>query len=86
MMLIALLKLFEMYLNKRKIFINNPGFNSVSNRNQYKECFLGRKGGRCVWLTILLPSCAECLAISETQILEPSGPVHACIGIALPFY
>ena len=28
-----------------------PGVDSVSNRNEYQECFLGGKGGRCVRLT-----------------------------------
>ena len=33
-------------------------------------------------LTILPPSCADCLEI----FLEPSGPVQACTGIASPLY
>jgi hypothetical protein len=32
-------------------------------RNEYQEYFLGGKGGRCLWLTILPPSCANCLEI-----------------------
>jgi hypothetical protein len=47
--------------------------------------FSGGKGGRCVGLTTLPPSCADCLKIWETHLLEPSGPVKACNGIALPF-
>jgi hypothetical protein len=39
------------------------GFDSASNRNEYHEYFLGGKGGRCVELTTLPPSCAECLEI-----------------------
>jgi hypothetical protein len=43
------------------------------------------KGGRCVGLTTLPPSCADCLKISGSlNLLEPSGPVKACNGIALP--
>jgi hypothetical protein len=38
------------------------------------------KGGRCVGLTTLPPSCAECL-----KFLETSGPVQTYNGIALPF-
>jgi len=38
-----------------------PGVDSVSNRNKYQEYFLGGKGGRCVRLTTLPPSCADCL-------------------------
>jgi hypothetical protein len=30
-------------------------------RNEYQEYFLGGKGGRCVGLTTLPPSCADCL-------------------------
>jgi len=41
-------------------------------------------GGRCLALTTLPPSCADCLEIWEPQPLETSGPVLACNGIALP--
>ena len=34
-----------------------PGVDSASNRNEYREHFLGGKGGRCVSLTTLPPSC-----------------------------
>jgi hypothetical protein len=37
------------------------GVNSASNRNEYQEYFLGGKGGQCVRLTALLPSCADFL-------------------------
>jgi len=30
----------------------------ILNRNEYEEYFLGGKGGRCVGLTTLPPSCA----------------------------
>ena len=42
----------------------------------------GGKGGWCVRLTTLQPSCAECLEIWEPQ---PPGTLRACPGIALPF-
>ena len=61
-----------------------PGVDSVSNRNAYQECFLRGKGGRCVGLTNLPPSCADCLEIWEPNLLEPPGLVQACNGIALP--
>ena len=35
-----------------------PGVDSASNRNEYREYFLRGKGGRCVRLTTLPPSCA----------------------------
>jgi hypothetical protein len=45
--------------------------------------FPGGKGGRCVGLTTLPPSCA---AVLKYGLLELSGIVLACNGIALPFY
>jgi len=36
----------------------DPGVDSASNRNEYQEYFLGGKGGQCVRLTTLPPSCA----------------------------
>ena len=38
-----------------------PGVGSPSNRNEYQEYFLVGKGGRCVGLTILPLSYADCL-------------------------
>ena len=35
-----------------------PGVDSASKRNEYQQYFLGGKGGRCVRLTTLPPSCA----------------------------
>ena len=52
-----------------------PGVDSTSNRNEYQEYFLGGKGGRCVGLTTLLPSCADCLEILEPQPQGLSRPV-----------
>jgi hypothetical protein len=45
------------------------------NRNGYQEYCLGGKGGRCVGLTTLPPSCADCLGIWEP---EPPGALRAC--------
>ena len=65
---------------------HGPGIDSASDRNEYREYFVGGKGGRCVGLTTLPPSYADCFEIWETSTsLEPGGPVHACSGIALPF-
>jgi hypothetical protein len=50
---------------------------SQSNKNEYQEYFLSGEGGRCVGLTTLPPSRADCL-----NLLEPLGPVQACNGIA----
>ena len=41
-----------------------------SNTNEYQEYFLGCKGSRCVVLTTLTFSCADCL-----EIWEPRTPV-----------
>jgi len=39
------------------------------------------KGGRCLELTILPLSYAECLEIWSPNLLEPSGPVQALMGL-----
>jgi len=55
-----------------------PGVDSASNRNEYQQYFLGCKGGRCVGLTTLPPSCADCLKIWEPQ---PPGTLSASPGL-----
>jgi len=40
------------------------------------------KGGRCVRLTTLPPSCAVVMKSGNLNFLEPSGPLQACIGTA----
>jgi hypothetical protein len=52
-----------------------PGVDSASNRNEYQEYFLEGKGGRCVGLTTLPPSCADYLEIWQPQ---PPGAIRAC--------
>jgi len=61
-----------------------PGVDSASNRNEYREYFLGGEGCRCVRLTIL-PSCAVVTKSGNLNFLEPSGSVQACKGTDLPF-
>ena len=51
-----------------------PGVDSFSIINEYQEHFLGVKGGRCVELTNLPPSCIYCLEIWEPQ---PPGILRA---------
>jgi len=43
----------------------------------------GGKGGRCVRLTTLPPSCAVVTKCGNRNFLEPSGSVLACNGTAL---
>jgi len=47
--------------------------------------FPGGKGGQCVGLTTLPPSCADVLKSGSLILPEPSGPVQACNGVALPY-
>jgi len=54
------------------------GVDSASNRNEYQEHFLGGKGGWCVGLTTLSPSCADCLDIWDPQ--RP-GTLSASLGL-----
>ena len=42
------------------------------------------KGGRCVRLTTLSPSCAVVMKSRNLNFLEASGPLQACNGTALP--
>jgi hypothetical protein len=51
----------------------------------YQEYFMGGKGSRCIGLTPLPPSCADCLEIWEPQLAGTLGACQACNGIALPF-
>jgi len=44
------------------------------------------KGGRCVRLTTLPPSCAVVTKSGSLKFLEPSGPVQVCKGTALSFF
>ena len=55
-----------------------PEIESVSNRNEYQEYFLGGKGGQCIRLATLSSSCADCLEIWEPH---PPGILRACLGL-----
>jgi len=59
--------------------LHNPSSRTMAcNRNEYPEYFLEGKGGRCVGLTTLPPSCADYLEILEPQ---PPGTLRACPGL-----
>ena len=60
-----------------------PGVDSAS-KNEYQDIPEG-KGGRCVRVTTLPPSYAECLEIWSLNRPEPSVPHRPVIGTALPF-
>jgi len=47
-----------------------------------RNIFPGRKGGRCLGLTTLPPSCADCLEIWEPQL---PGNLRACPGLQCVF-
>jgi hypothetical protein len=65
-------------------WVKKTGVDSAS-KNEYQD-IPGGKGGRCVRVTTLPPSCAECLVIWSLNRPEPSGPHRPVIGTALPFY
>jgi hypothetical protein len=50
-----------------------PGDQSATNSNECQVHVLGNKGGRCVWLTTLVPSCADCLEIVGSNSWSPQG-------------
>ena len=54
-------------------------------KNEYQD-IPGGKGGRCVRVMTLPPSCAESLVIWSLNRPEPSGPHRPVVGIALLFY
>jgi hypothetical protein len=59
-------------------------FDSAPNRNEYQRSSLGSKGGRCVRLTTLQPSCADCLEILGASVSwSPEGPSGPVQGTAL---
>ena len=55
---------------------------SALNRNEYQEYFLGGKGGRCLGLTTLPPSCADCLEIcGPSTSWYPQGLFRSAQGL-----
>ena len=50
------------------------------------EVFPGGKCGRCIRLITLPLSCAIVMKSENLYFLEPSGPLQACNGTALPLY
>jgi hypothetical protein len=60
-----------------------PGVDSASNRNEYQEYFLGVKAAGMGWQHYYL-NVPIVLKSGSLNLLEPSGPVQASNGIALP--
>jgi len=54
------------------------------NRNEYQEHFLGVKAAGACKADNLPPYCAVVTKSGNLNFLEPSGPVQACNGTALP--
>jgi len=62
-----------------------PGVDSASNRNENQKYFLGVKAaGAYGWQPYHL-HVPIVLKSGSLNLLEPSGPVQACNGIALPY-
>jgi hypothetical protein len=64
----------------------SPGVNSASNRNEYQEYILGVKAAGAQGRQPCHLHVPIVLKSVSLNLLEPSGPVEACNGIALPFY
>jgi hypothetical protein len=70
--------------------VNGPGVDSASKRNEYQGYLLGRgggKGGRCVGLTSLPPSCAYCLEIlGASTSWSPKGLSRPVVGLLYVYW
>jgi hypothetical protein len=60
------------------------GLTQPLNKNECHKYFVEVNGNWCIGLTILPPSCADCLEIWEPQPPAASGTVQACTRVALP--
>jgi hypothetical protein len=59
-----------------------PKVDSASNRREYQGYLLGGKGGRCIGLTMLPPSCADCLEIlNVSNSWSPNGLSRPVMGL-----
>jgi len=59
-----------------------PGVDSVSNRDEYQEYFLGGKGGRCVGLTTL---CRMSWILGASTSWNPQGLSRPVMGLLYLF-
>jgi hypothetical protein len=60
------------------------GLTEPLNLNKYQGYFLGCEGGRCVGLKTYHLQVPIVLISGSLNLLEPSGFVQTCNGIALP--
>jgi hypothetical protein len=67
---LTMLHLTMLHLLNCKLYYG-PGFDSSS--NEYQKYLLLGKGGRCVWLTSLPPSCADYQEILNSPISHPNS-------------
>jgi len=71
----------EFFIDIKSFRPHGPGVDSASIRNEYQEHFLGGKGGRCVRLTTLPPSCAVVMKSGNLNFLEPFGHSRPVTGL-----
>ena len=67
-------------LRKLTAYSHHP----ACNRNGHQEYFLRGKDGRCIQMITYHLHVPNVLKSGSFNFLEPSGPVQACNGIALP--
>jgi len=60
------------------------GLSQPTKKMSTRNISWGGKGGRCIGLTTLPFHVPIVLSSGSLNRLEPSGPVQACNGIALP--
>jgi len=64
-----------------------PVVDSSSNRYEYQGYLLCGKGGRCLGLTTLSPSCTDCLEILKASTSwGPKGLSRPVQGLLYPFF
>jgi hypothetical protein len=62
-----------------------PWVDSAINRNEYQEYFLGVKAAGAYGWQSCHVHVSTVLKSGSLNLLEPWGPVQACIGVAFPF-
>jgi hypothetical protein len=74
-------------ISRLRVNISGRSDGSASNRNEYQEYFLEGKGGRCIGLPTLPPSCAECLEVLRASpSCSPNSLPRHVMQQLLPIY